>query len=125
MALSPWKLAYQRDYRRGLRRPRPPLELRLLAKIEREHGDLVSEELGRCWNWLGALNGDGYGVIRGAGRRLELAHRVSLSLALGRPIREGMQANHRCDTRYCVRPRHLYEGTPTENNEDMYARHRR
>lgn len=108
---------------------------RLLAKTDRVIGSVPeNEELGLCWIWKGAKNADGYGVIRGdvipeerdrnARQPLLLAHRVALSLALGRPIEPGMFANHRCDTPACVRPRHLYEGTSQENVDDMIERGR-
>ena len=123
------KRRYQRDYRAGIRRrpggPRSVL-LRVLDKLDRDPGELVVPALGPCWAWLGARNGDGYGVIRGEGRRapLVLVHRVALAAALGRPIAEGMHACHRCDNRRCARPSHLYEGTPSENTRDTWERRR-
>lgn len=102
-----------------------PLPVRLLAKTDREVGSIPEDEsLGTCWIWKGARNADGYGVIRGEGAKapLLLAHRVALSIALGRPIAPGMVAAHRCDTPPCVRPRHLYEATFKENNDDIARR---
>jgi hypothetical protein len=104
-----------------------PLELRLLAKVDRLYG-FVPEgkpKLGPCWPYQGATNGDGYGIIRGekdpeTGKwPLLLAHRVALSIALGRPLRPGMFANHKCDNPPCCRPRHLYEGTLQQNIDDL------
>lgn len=115
------------------RRPRRtiPLEDRLLAKVDRVYGDAPDHrpELGPCWVWMGAMNGDGYGVIRGdvvpgARQPILLAHRVALSLALGRPLGQDMFANHKCDNPRCVRPRHLYEGTMQQNVDDMNERGR-
>lgn len=118
--------AYMRDYRRGVRRPvvKVPLVLRLLAFADRLYGDTPSLEMGRCWPFLGARNAQGYGVIRDDDGKLQLAHRLALSIALGRPLAEGMQANHKCDNRPCIRPRHLYEGTAHENVWDCIQRGR-
>lgn len=127
------KSVYNRQYRLGIRRPirRKPLAVRLITKTDRRYGDVPEDrpELGPCWPWVGALNADGYGVIRDdrhddGSQPLVLAHRASLALALGRPIADGMFANHHCDNSRCVRPKHLYEGTATENVGDMIARRR-
>jgi HNH endonuclease len=116
---------------------RTALADRMLAHVDRLYGDPPEHapELGPCWPWMGALNADGYGVIRGEdppvkehdGKRrapLVLAHRVALSLALGRPLRPGMLALHRCDTPRCCRPRHLREGDHQDNVDDMIAKGR-
>lgn len=111
---------------------RIPLEVRLAAKVDRLYGDVPEHrpDLGPCWVWMGALNTDGYGVIRGewdpeTGRGpLILVHRAALSIALGRPLGEGMTSRHRCDNPRCARPRHLREGSQLENIADMHERGR-
>ncbi len=103
-----------------------PPAVRLLQRTDRVYGQENDDrpELGRCWEWMGACNHRGYGVIKLPGGRTMTAHRLALETALGRPIRDGMYANHHCDNRRCVRPRHLYEGTPKENVDDMIQRGR-
>jgi hypothetical protein len=78
-----------------------------------------------CWEWSGAKNSNGYGTLgtgpRGT-KRIELAHRVSWELAHGR-VPVGFVL-HRCDNPPCVRPTHLYEGSPADNVNDREARGR-
>lgn len=105
-------------------RPRRPLVLRLVDKIDRDPGEVVVRDLGPCWPWIGARTGQGYGVVRDGSGRLAYAHRVALATALGRPIAAGMVVRHRCDYPRCVRPAHLVEGTVADNVEDMKARGR-
>ena len=69
-----------------------------------------------CWLWTGSRNNMGYGKIKQADRRtMSLAHRVSYELLVG-PIPEGMQLDHLCRVRHCVRPDHLEVVTNRENN---------
>lgn len=125
---------YKRQYRRYLRAggkphghtPRRPAIVRMLEYINRDPGELVVPALGPCWVWTGSRNGDGYGIIRGdrdpeTGKQpLVLAHRLALVAALGRPLGRELVACHRCHFRRCVRPSHLYEGTVTDNNNDVW-----
>lgn len=68
-----------------------------------------------CWVWTGKTNEAGYGVIRANpnGQYL-LAHRVSYEDAKG-PIPEGLELDHLCENKPCVRPDHL-EAVPHEVN---------
>lgn len=121
-----WRREYRRDYAKGIRRTngKTPALLRLLAKLDRDPGELVVPELGPCWVWLGATNADGYGIVRDDQGRLALVHRLALAAALDRPIRDGFMACHKCDNRRCARPAHLYEGSPEDNVGDMIVRGR-
>src|ERR1019366_8881857 len=78
-----------------------------------------------CQIWQGPVGSDGYGTFSHNGKRYR-AHRVSLMAKLGRDIFPGMHAMHSCDVRLCVNPKHLSEGTASDNNLHMLevGRHR-
>lgn len=76
-----------------------------------------------CWDWMFTRDENGYGqfAFRGVMRK---AHRVSLEIAIGRPIADGMGALHSCDRPCCVNPSHLREGTQKDNYDDCKTRGR-
>lgn len=75
-----------------------------------------------CWNWNGSIEGYGYGYIGHSGKRYR-AHVLALEYD-GRPVPDGMVACHTCDNPRCVRPSHLYPGTPGQNVNDAVSRDR-
>lgn len=78
------------------------------------------DKSGRCWKWTEALNDSGYGIIR-IGKKSVRAHRFAWELLVG-VIPEGMQIDHRCRHRECVRPEHLRVVTNKQNQEHISKR---
>jgi HNH endonuclease len=74
--------------------------------------------LGPCWLWTAATLKDGYGAFKQAsgrsGGRQRKAHVVSWELAHG-AVPEGLQLDHLCRVRHCIRPDHLEPVTGGEN----------
>jgi hypothetical protein len=61
---------------------------------------------GDCWEWRGARNPKGYGRFGPAEGENVQAHRFAYDLAKGL-IPPGMEIDHICRHRWCVRPSHL------------------
>lgn len=86
------------------------------ARVDRSGGQHA------CWPWSArSRSGSGYGLVSydlGDGARLHGAHRVALSISLGRPIQLGLHVMHSCDNPPCCNPAHLSEGTRSDNMTD-------
>lgn len=98
-------------------RERKSLHDRFWSKVRPEVGDA-------CWLWTGAKNSKGYGDIWVYNKgKTQRAHRVSWEMHYG-PIPHEALVLHRCDTPSCVRPDHLFVGSPQDNMDDMAAKGR-
>ncbi len=95
---------------------RKPADVRFWTFVDKQ-GPWVPSLGSCCWVWTGASVGKGYGGFRAA--RWTYAHIFSYELHYG-PVPHGMQINHRCNNRRCVRPDHLYAGTQSENLDDAF-----
>ena len=72
-----------------------------------------------CIDWpFGTTNG--YGVARVNGRNIG-AHRLSCTLAHGKPASPELEAAHNCGRRLCVNPHHLRWDTAVGNQADRLA----
>lgn len=80
------------------------LDERFFAKVHMTSG---------CWEWVAGKDSGGYGQI-GVDRRVKRAHRVAYEAIVG-PIPEGLELDHLCRNRACVRPEHLEPVTRYEN----------
>ena len=102
-------------------KPKRVFKVRRLTPIERffKHVDKTEG----CWVWKGSKWKD-YGCFRIDGKSVK-AHRFAYESLVG-PIPEGMQLDHLCRNRSCIRPDHLEPVTNLENTlrgENFIARH--
>jgi len=79
-----------------------------------------------CWLWTAYINNRGYGKFNLNGNA-EYSHRLSYIEAKG-PIPKGLQIDHICRVRNCVKPDHLEAVTRKENilrGESIHAKNAR
>lgn len=72
-----------------------------------------------CWTWTGVIDPSGYGRysvpgLRSSASRTQGAHRFGYTQMVG-PVPEGMELDHLCRTKSCVRPDHMEPVSPAEN----------
>jgi hypothetical protein len=77
-----------------------------------------------CWLWTRGTYGRGYGELQDHSGAIIGAHRFAWRLQHGSLPPPPLYVLHRCDVKLCVRPSHLYAGTPAENVRDAVSRGR-
>jgi len=92
-----------------------PLIDRLLRKV-------IINQVTNCWEFQGAKNNIGYGMIRD-GKKMRTTHRVSYEEHNSK-IPAGLCVMHSCDNPICCNPQHLSLGTHKQNTQDMMNKNR-
>lgn len=98
---------------------------RFYSKVNK-NGKLVPNMTSPCWEWIGYIQKDGYGIFNihnVDGWKSSLAHRVAWEIFFGK-IPTNLYVCHHCDNPSCVNPNHLFLGSQTDNMRDMVRKNR-
>ena len=108
---------YCRTHYEQFRRGKP------LTEVIRRSGGTVADRIaaytdrsGECWVWTRAIGKDGYARLDVDGIP-RLVHRLVYAAAHG-PIADGLEVDHKCHNRSCVRVEHLHAVTKKQNGEN-------
>jgi hypothetical protein len=86
----------------------------------------VHKSDGRCWEWQGHRDDDGYGMftVIGPPVRPHGAHRIAFEQGVGHDLATAEQVLHRCDNPPCCNPLHLFVGSTQDNKADCVTKDR-
>jgi hypothetical protein len=103
------------------KRTNPHLIVRRLPAIDAFWSHVDKDPAG-CWEWTACLDHAGYGKANRIAQVgvTQKAHRISYTLLVG-PIPDGLELDHLCLNRKCVRPSHLEPVTHAENHRRRVA----
>lgn len=92
-----------------------PADVRFWEKVDKD-GPIpeCDPTLGPCWIWTAATDRDGYGVFSVVRGLLRKAHIWAWEQING-PTPDGLELDHLCRVKGCVRPSHLEAVTHGEN----------
>lgn len=95
-----------------------------LINIDHYNSKIKFNPITGCDEWTGVCNNVGYGFVGAYNtatnkKQMVTAHRVALTMKLGRAIRSGYNCNHLCHNKRCVTAEHLEEGTQKEKLAHM------
>jgi hypothetical protein len=85
--------------------------------------NLAYDQSTGCWNWTGKIDNSGYGRLILKKKNVSV-HRLSASLWLGLRLDSPSWVLHKCDNRKCFNPKHLFIGTPKDNQIDSVNKKR-
>lgn len=91
--------------------------------IERFMEKVVVNGDTQCWEWIGATNNKGYGMIKINGKPI-LTHRFAFEYFNNTKIPKGLCILHKCDNPKCVNYQHLRLGTYQDNDIDKVMKNR-
>lgn len=99
------------------------LEDRFWSKVNKD-GAMRPNMTTQCWDFVSGGTSKRYGLFSFQGEQ-DGAHRWSYRIEHKlTEIPEGLQVCHKCDNTLCVRPDHLFLGTPLQNMQDKDAKGR-
>ncbi len=92
------------------------LEERFWNKVDIPLNEKGEPDHDKCWMWTSTIYKNGYGQFS-KNRKTNLAHRIAYLLENGE-FDKTKCVLHRCDTKACVNPKHLWSGTLKDNSQD-------